>query len=99
MNRKKGLDEEKPHIVIRMICRACKRCIRASYFLADGWLDGIDFIKDIRRIADGAFYFIGMTKKGNRKYEDGKIQAYGKGTDCPERAHFPSPLLRRAIAR
>ena len=47
--RKRELDEEKPQVVIRMIRRAWKRCIRASYFLADSWFDGIDFIKAYAR--------------------------------------------------
>lgn len=76
--RKKELDEEKPHVVIRMIRRAWKRCIRASYFLADSWFDGIGFIKDVRGIADGAVHVICMTKNGNRKYEDGKHRHTGK---------------------
>lgn len=76
--RKGELDEEKPQVVIRMIRRAWKRCIRASYFLADSWFDGIDFIKGIREIADGAIHVICMTKNGNRKYEDGKYRRTGK---------------------
>ena len=57
-----------------MIRRAWKRCIRASYFLADSWFDGIDFIKGIREVADGAVHVICMTKNGNRRYEDGKYR-------------------------
>ena len=72
--RKRELDEEKPQVVIRMIRRAWKRCIRASYFLADSWFDGIDFIKGIREVAEGAIHVICMTKNGNRKYEDGKFR-------------------------
>ena len=76
--RKRELDEEKPQVVIRMIRRAWKRCIRASYFLADSWFDGIDFIKGIREVAGGAIHVICMTKNGNRKYEDGKFRHTGK---------------------
>ena len=61
-----------------MIRRAWKRCIRASYFLADSWFDGIDFIKGIREVAEGAIHVICMTKNGNRKYEDGKFRHTGK---------------------
>jgi len=67
--RKRELDEEKPSVVIRMIRRAWKRSVRASYFLADRWFDGIDFIRDIRSIADGAVHVICMTKNGNRKQQ------------------------------
>ena len=76
--RRGELDEEKPQVVIRMIRRAWKRCIRASYFLADSWFDGIDFIKGIREVADGAVHVICMTKNGNRRYEDGKYRHTGK---------------------
>jgi len=67
--RKKELDEEKPQMVLQMICRSWKRWIRATYFLADSWFDGIDFIKGIREIAGSALHVICMTKNGNRKYE------------------------------
>lgn len=76
--RKEELDEEKPEVAIRMVRRAWKRCIRAAYFLADSWFDGIDFIKDIRQMADGAIHVICMTKNGNRKYEDGRFRHTGK---------------------
>lgn len=76
--RRGELDEEMPQVVIRMIRRAWKRCIRASYFLADSWFDGIDFIKGIREVADGAVHVICMTKNGNRRYEDGKYRHTGK---------------------
>ena len=76
--RRGELGEEKPQVVIRMIRRAWKRCIRASYFLADSWFDGIDFIKGIREVADGAVHVICMTKNGNRRYEDGKYRHTGK---------------------
>ena len=76
--RRGELDAEKPQVVIRMIRRAWKRCIRASYFLADSWFDGIDFIKGIREVADGAVHVICMTKNGNRRYEDGKYRHTGK---------------------
>lgn len=76
--RKEELDEEKPKVAIRMVRRAWKRCIRAAYFLADSWFDGIDFIKDIRQMADGAIHVICMTKNGNRKYEDGRFRHTGK---------------------
>ncbi len=52
-----------------MLRRSWKRWIRAAYFLADSWFDGIDFIKGIREIAGGALHVICMTKNGNRKYE------------------------------
>ena len=67
--RKKELDEEKPQMVLQMIRRSWKRWIRATYFLADSWFDGIEFIKGIREIAGSALHVICMTKNGNRKYE------------------------------
>ena len=67
--RKKELDEEKPNVALQMIRRSWKRWIRATYFLADSWFDGIDFIRGIREIAGSALHVICMTKNGNRKYE------------------------------
>ena len=52
-----------------MVRRSWKRWIRAAYFLADSWFDGIDFIKGLREIAGSALHVICMTKNGNRKYE------------------------------
>ena len=76
--RKGELEEEKPQVAIRMVRRAWKRCIRASYFLADSWFDGIDFIRSLREIAGGAIHVICMTKNGNRKYGDGKSKHTGR---------------------
>ena len=67
--RKKELDEQKPQMVLQMIRRSWKRWIRATYFLADRWFDGIDLIKGIREIAGSALHVICMTKNGNRKYD------------------------------
>lgn len=74
--RKKELDEGKPQIALQMVRRSWKRWIRAAYFLADSWFDGIDLIKGIREIAGSALHVICMTKNGTRKYEhDGRKHA------------------------
>ena len=67
--RKKELDKEKTQVALEMVRRSWKRWIRAAYFLADSWFDGIDFIKGLREIAGSALHVICMTKNGNRKYE------------------------------
>jgi len=61
-----------------MVRRSWKRCIRAAYFLADSWFDGIDFIKDLREIAGGAQHVICMAKNGMRKYDDNGHKHAGK---------------------
>lgn len=67
--RKKELDAEKPQVALQMVRRSWKRWIRAAYFLADSWFDGIDFIKELREIGGSALHVICMTKNGTRKYD------------------------------
>ena len=67
--RKKELDEPKTKVALEMVRRSWKRWIRAAYFMADSWFDGIDFIKGLREIAGGALHVLCMTKNGGRKYE------------------------------
>lgn len=64
--------EEKPKVLIQMLKRAWKNGFRASYFLCDSWYDGQDFIREIRKIGNGALHVLCMAKNGTRKYKDGE---------------------------
>lgn len=63
--------EEKPKVLIKMVKRAWKNGFHAAYLLNDSWYDGLDFIRDIRKIGDGTLHMLCMAKNGNRKYKDG----------------------------
>ena len=76
--RKKELDAEKPQVALQMVRRSWKRWIRAAYFLADSWFDGIDFIKELREIGGSALHVICMTKNGTRKYDCNGYKHAGK---------------------
>lgn len=63
--------EEKPKALIKMLKRAWKNGFHAAYLLCDSWYDGLDFIREIRKIGKGALHILCMAKNGNRKYKDG----------------------------
>lgn len=63
--------EEKPKTLIQMVKRAWKNGFHAAYLLIDSWYDGLDFIREIRKVGNGALHILCMAKNGNRKYTDG----------------------------
>ena len=46
---------EKPKVLLQMLRRAWKNGFRAAYFLCDSWYDGLDFIREIRKVGNGSF--------------------------------------------
>ena len=63
--------EEKPKVLLQMLGRAWKNGFHAAYFLCDSWYDGLDFIREIRKVGNGALHILCMAKNGKRKYKDG----------------------------
>lgn len=63
--------EEKPKVLLQMVKRAWKNGFHPAYFLCDSWYDGQDFIREIRKVGNGALHMLCMAKNGNRKYRDG----------------------------
>lgn len=52
----------------------------------DSWYDGLDFIREIRKVGNGSLHILCMAKNGNRKYKDGDQFHTIKQMDCLERA-------------
>lgn len=72
-NRVKELDEQKPAVALEMIRRAWKNGIHASYLLMDKWYFGIDLIRGVRKIADGAIHIVTLLRDKRTKFQyDGK---------------------------
>lgn len=71
--RKQELDEKKTDMIVKMIKRATKRGLDASYVLMDSWFTCEEVIKSIRKIKRGALHVVGMCKMDKRKFNiDGK---------------------------
>ena len=74
--RVKELDEQKPAIALKMIKRAWKNGIRASYLLMDKWYFGADLIKGVRKIADGAIHIVTLLRDKRTKFQyNGKLKS------------------------
>ncbi len=63
------LDQKKNEVAIKMLKRAVKNGIKASYVLVDSWFTNDMFIKSIRGIKNGMMHLLGMCKIDNRKYK------------------------------
>lgn len=75
-NRVKGLDEKKPDVALKMIKRAWKNGIHASYLLMDKWYFGIDLMKGVRKIADGAIHIVTLLRDKRTKFQyKGKMKS------------------------
>ncbi len=71
--RKQELDEKKTDMIVKMIRRAAKRGLNASYVLMDSWFTCEEVIKSIRKIKRGMLHVVGMCKMDKRKFNiDGK---------------------------
>jgi hypothetical protein len=71
--RKQELDEKKTDMIVKMIKRASKRGLNASYVLMDSWFTCEEVIKSIRKIKRGALHVVGICKMDKRKFNiDGK---------------------------
>ena len=71
--RKQELDEKKTDMIVKMIKRASKRGLKASYVLMDSWFTCEEVIKSIRKIKRGTLHVVGMCKMDRRKFTiDGK---------------------------
>ena len=71
--RKQELDEKKTDMIVKMIKRAAKRGLDASYVLMDSWFTCEEVIKSIRKIKRGSLHVVGMCKMDKRKFNiDGK---------------------------
>ena len=66
--RFKELDEEKPSVVLKMLRRACKHNILASYVLMDSWFTTDTIIQGIRQIRKGIMHVVGLCKMDKRKF-------------------------------
>jgi len=74
--RVKELDEKKPDIALKMIKRAWKNGIHASYLLMDKWYFGIDLMKGVRKIADGAIHIVTLLRDKRTKFQyKGKMKS------------------------
>ena len=67
--RVKELDEQKPAIALKMVKRAWKNGIRASYLLMDKWYFGADLMKGVRKIANGAIHIVTLLRDKRTKFE------------------------------
>ena len=71
--RKQELDEKKTDMIVKMIKRASKRGLKASYVLMDSWFTCEEVIKSILKIKRGRLHVVGMCKMDRRKFTiDGK---------------------------
>ena len=53
---------DKPTVALQMLRRAVKNGFMAKYLLMDKWFFGKDFIKEVRRIKDGAIHVITLLR-------------------------------------
>ena len=60
--RVKELLIDKPTVALQMLRRAVKNGFMAKYLLMDKWFFGKDFIKEVRRIKDGAIHVITLLR-------------------------------------
>lgn len=67
--RVKELDKKKPDIALKMIKRAWKNGIHASYLLMDKWYFGIDLMKGVRKIANGAIHIVTLLRDKRTKFQ------------------------------
>lgn len=66
--RFKELDSKKSDNAIKMMKRAWKAGLHATYALCDSWFTFEDFIHGVREIGDGSVHFLGMARMDNRRY-------------------------------
>jgi len=66
--RVKELDISKIDNAIKMLRRAVKNGLKASYVLTDSWFVSEKLILEIRGITSGAMHLLGMCKMDKRKY-------------------------------
>ena len=84
--RKQELRSEKPKNTLKMLRRALRNGISATYVLADSWFCSENFIRQIRSMANGALHLICACRQDKRKY------SYNDGKEVKE---YTAPQLRQ----
>ncbi|MDR2652890.1 MAG: transposase [Prevotellaceae bacterium] len=69
--RYEELDEEKSKVAVKMLKRAVRSNILASYVLMDSWFVSDYMLQSIRAIRGGLLHVVGMCKMDKRKFKVG----------------------------